>query len=208
MNKITLFLNGLPQKKEIFAQSLKTSNLLIAVDGGANWLLENGFKPDFVVGDLDSLNEKAKKNLPNEKIVLLNDQNFTDFEKSLVFTLEKFSPEKIEVWAGTNGRIDHTLANFSVAKRYHRKAKIIFYDDFSETEIISKSTKIYGEKGQQLSILPFSQATGIVLRGLKFPLKNETLTLGLREGSSNEFLGNEAEINFEKGTLVVTKIKV
>ena len=33
--------------------------VLIGVDGGADALLENGLKPDIVVGDMDSISDKA-----------------------------------------------------------------------------------------------------------------------------------------------------
>jgi thiamine pyrophosphokinase len=48
--------------------------------------------------------------------------------------------------------------------------------------------------------------SGIVTTGLKYPLKRESLALGVREGSSNEAVAPAVTISCREGSLLLFKI--
>src|SRR4051812_17967315 len=47
------------QKRLLRALKIQADDLLIGVDGGTQCLIRLGFKPDFAIGDWDSLKKKA-----------------------------------------------------------------------------------------------------------------------------------------------------
>ena len=64
-----------------------TVDLRIGADGGANRLLSLGLKPDFVVGDLDSLTEANRKQFQASQLHLVADQETNDVSKVLNFVI-------------------------------------------------------------------------------------------------------------------------
>ena len=54
----------------------------IAVDSGANHLLETGIVPKAVIGDLDSLSQNARATFA-DRLHHIAEQSTTDFEKAL-----------------------------------------------------------------------------------------------------------------------------
>lgn len=67
------------------------ASLRVTVDGGTNqwykWLQENRLqsvpKPDLVTGDMDSIDVQILQNMKDTTVILTEDQNETDFTKSL-----------------------------------------------------------------------------------------------------------------------------
>jgi thiamine pyrophosphokinase len=63
---------------------------------------------------------------------------------------------------------------------------------------------IIGKIGETVSLLPITEhCEGIVTAGLRFPLRNETLSLGSPRGVSNELLLKSAQVTFARGLLLV-----
>ena len=63
-------------------QFLKNYNKIICIDGASNKVISANIIPDYILGDLDSI---SKKNITKfkDKIIKLNNQNFSDLQKSL-----------------------------------------------------------------------------------------------------------------------------
>lgn len=205
--KILMVLNGEMPDCSLFENSLFNSEFLIGVDGGANWLIENGLEPNLILGDLDSLSPENLR-ITTSEIVKLDNQDFTDFEKSLEFLCSNYSFQGIEIWGATGKRFDHTLANLSTLKKFSRKAQITICDNYSESFLIFGNSTFSGEIGQQVSLTPISVAKGVTLEGFKYNLLNSDLKFGERVSSSNQFSQNEVNVEIEKGCLLVTKIRL
>jgi thiamine pyrophosphokinase len=58
-------------------------------------------------------------------------------------------------------------------------------------------------KGQIVSLIPLGKVEGITTKGLKFPLNDETLEIGFREGASNAILQKQFSIEIKNGILLV-----
>ena len=106
----------------------------------------------------------------------------------------------------TGDRPDHTMANFSILMKYHQKISLQFFDERCTAQIVYKKIRFSSEIGQQISLMPMGKCSGITTQGLKFPLKNETLELGIREGSSNEAVQNIITITLKSGSLLLFTI--
>ena len=179
---------------------------IIALDGASDFLKSAEVTPDAIIGDLDSITPRAltyfrKKNVTVRKII---NQDKTDLEKGLDYAL-KNKYVNISIIGFTGGRFDHSLNNLSILKRYYRKAKIKIYDNEFEIFLISKSAEFKCRKGDVVSLIPLPDAKGIRTEGLKYPLKNESLIFGRREGALNEASAGKVKITIRSGSLLILK---
>ena len=81
--KSIICLNGNLPEKSFFKKILEKNIPIIGVDGGAELLYNIGVNPDFIVGDMDSCQDLSK--FPKSKIIIIEDQKYTDFEKAIKF---------------------------------------------------------------------------------------------------------------------------
>lgn len=199
--KAVILCDGHIPKKTIIQHELSGSEFLIAADGGANQAHELNFIPDVIIGDLDSYRVTGK-----EKALIIKDedQETNDLEKALRYALQKYATEII-VFGATGKRLDHTLKNLSVLLQYDSKFdSIILVDDYVTMKIIQSPFKESFNVGAIISLFPLSgKVEGISTKGLKYPLNDEALENGIRDGSSNEAIEETVEIKFKKGDLLL-----
>ena len=79
--------NGETQEAAFLQHLARQADLILAADGGADRALSAGVRPDVIIGDLDSISPQAKKILPAEKFIFVNNQNNTDLEKALDYLI-------------------------------------------------------------------------------------------------------------------------
>lgn len=182
-------------------QELSDAELFIAADDGANRAKELGFQPDVIIGDLDSYTVTG-----NEKALVIKDedQETNDLEKALAYALKRSARSAI-VFGATGKRLDHTLKNLSVLLQFDsRFNSVVFVDDYAEVKVIHSPYKELFEIGTIISLFPLSgKVEGITTQGLKYPLHDEVLENGVRDGSSNEAAEETVEITFKKGDLLM-----
>jgi thiamine pyrophosphokinase len=62
---------------------------------------------------------------------------------------------------------------------------------------------VYGHPGDTLSLIPFTgDVSGIITKGLEYPLNDETLQFGTSRGVSNVLLQGQAQIYIQQGLLL------
>ncbi len=201
MKKCLILANGKPPSKSVitFLQKKAGYEFLICADGGANTAFRLGLKPDVIIGDLDSIEDEIKKYFEKEVIVKkINRQNDTDVEKCLKFAVKKKFSNAI-LLAGTGDRLDHTIANLSIALKYFEKINVQILHQKSMLKIITSKNKIKTTIGEQISLFAFDEKTLFSSKGLKYPLRNISLPFGKKEGASNEAITNEVEIDVKNG---------
>ena len=199
LNKVLLVLNGTLNKKFLAAAAAKKYSFILAADGGANKCLKAGIKPDFVVGDLDSITPKNKALLRGCLKQVVRQDN-SDFEKALDY-LKTLKPKQVDITLSYGGRLDFGLSNFLTASNYLKYFDICFLFPKAIVYLLSKSAKIKAQKGARISLIAFEEIKNISTQNLLYPLKNEKLPLGQR-GLSNIALGNII-INFKSGKLLI-----
>ncbi|MCE1165207.1 MAG: thiamine diphosphokinase [Bacteroidetes bacterium] len=177
---------------------------IICADGGANATKKAGIIPNIIIGDFDSISKSALKFFTGKKTILLKitEQETTDLEKSLMYIIAN-GLDNVKIFGAFGSRPDHTLNNFSVLKRYSKVLDIHVYDEMFETFFIDKKTEFKYRKGQTISLMPMPIATGITTKGLMYPLNNESLELGIREGTLNLSTRNSVSVEFKKGELLL-----
>lgn len=200
MKAVILCDGDVPQKK-IIEKELFNAAIFITADGGTYHAQKYNLEPDVIVGDLDSYKLTGNE---SAKIIKDEDQETNDLEKALSFALNN-SVTKVAVFGATGKRLDHTLKNLSVLLQFEPKFdEIIFMDDYALMKIIHSPFSENFEPGTILSLFPLSgKVEGVTTKGLKYPLKNEDLENGIRDGSSNEAVEKTVEIEFKKGDLLL-----
>lgn len=208
MKECLIICNGHLTKKELsrFTKLNKPRKVIdvIACDGASDFLKATGVIPNVIIGDLDSAKPATLKYFTKKNVVIIKvfDQNKNDLEKAILFVLSnKFKVINIIGLGGK--RLDHTLNNLSILKKFHKKAKIRIYENGFMGEIISKSEEFECKVGVTVSLIPLPKAAGITTKGLKYPLRNCSLELGVREGALNEADGDFVSIKIRSGLLMV-----
>lgn len=208
MKECLIVCNGHFTKKELnsFTKLNKPRRVIdiIACDGASDFLRKHKVLPDVIIGDLDSVKPATLKYFSAKKVLIkkVYDQNKNDLEKALMFSLGK-KYKLIHIIGLSGKRLDHTLNNISVIKKYHRKADILFCENGFTGRIISKKIELNCRIGDIVSLIPLPKATGITTSGLKYPLKNGTLEFGVRSGALNEAVSEVVNISLKKGCLLL-----
>ncbi|WP_441000796.1 thiamine diphosphokinase [Fodinibius sp. SL11] len=201
MKSILILCNGDPPSQQLFDKYRAKTDCFIAADGGANIAIDMGTIPDVIIGDLDSYNGSKKE---SSEIIFRPSQELNDLEKALQYAKKKKGTH-IYILGATGYRLDQTLKNLSVLKQFSTQfQQLRMADNFGETRLLPRSFSEDFRIGTQLSLFPLSgKVTGITTQGLKYPLENEFLENGVRDGSSNEVVGNPVQINHKKGDLLM-----
>lgn len=202
---IALIANGLLDHDEALLSQLRSFPHLIAVDGGLNHCLKYGLKPELVIGDFDSATPAALAHFHDvPKVEFARDKDNTDLEIALDH-IDKYKAEKIIVFGGLGGRVDHTLSNINLLSLYPGK---LFLESAQETLfVINRSATLACHAGQTLSLIPLNgPVRGITTRGLKWELNKGALDKHFL-GISNVALGATAYIEATHGDLLCCLLK-
>jgi thiamine pyrophosphokinase len=104
-----------PEKSRRFAAG---ADLIVAADSGLITAETAGFRPDWVLGDMDSLGDPRRlEPYPPERVLTyIREKDYTDTELAFSFLREKGCDE---IWliGGGGGRIDHLFAIRSLFER-------------------------------------------------------------------------------------------
>ncbi len=174
---------------------------LLAADGGLAHLQTLGLQPDGILGDFDSLGY-----VPQSAKVFPVEKDDTDAMLAVRHGL-RLGYRRFLLYGSLDGpRLDHTVANLQTLQ--------FLADHGAEGFLIGVDTIATVVKNGQIEFLPESEgivsvfcmgsdAAGVTLSGLKYPLENATLTSGFPLGVSNHFTGNAATISVKDGSLLV-----
>lgn len=199
-----IFLNGRLPATKIIKNFIDRNTLIIAADGGANKIKELKIKADFIVGDMDSISKSSLKYFTQKKtsFIKIDDQESTDFEKSLKFCSQQ-KLKSVVIFGATGMRPDHTLNNFSVLKRFYKKINVLLVTDEFYIFYLPKHFSFNYKTEETVSLIPMPIAKGIKTNGLEFALDNEDLEFGVREGALNKSNSEKITISFKEGDLLI-----
>lgn len=198
--RILILANGSEPSCSLLKKFVDKCDYFIAADGGGNIAMRYGMSPDTVVGDMDSF---RKETLFEGRIVHDPDQETNDLEKALKHAMTK-KPERVDVLGATGKRLDHSLKNLSVMQQFHNHFdSLAFIDDTLYSRILPRDFSMVLPPGHLVSLFPLSgKVEGVITEGLKFPLSNELLQNGLRDGTSNQAAQGTIRIRHRNGTLL------
>jgi thiamine pyrophosphokinase len=166
---------------------------------------------NLLVGDFDTLKSLEKVPHNVEVVRFPSEKDESDLELAVEEAI-RCGFNTFYIYGCLGGRLDHTLASISVLTYVSRKGMIGYL--IGENEVITAVTNdkitLEPQKSGIVSIFPAGgKASGVTLKGLKYPLNNAVLTCGSTLGLSNEFIGgagrdaNAPTVEVRDGTLIV-----
>lgn len=175
---------------------------IIAADRGLEHLTAQGITPDLTVGDFDSLGR-----VPEGDNVLRHpaEKDDTDMLLAVREGLRR-GYRKFLLYGGLGGRLDHTLANLQTLVFLAREgaAGWLLGDGMAVTALRDGCLNFGpGHAGVISVFCAGSDARGVNLEGLYYPLRNATLTSGFPLGVSNQFTGVPSKVSVREGELLV-----
>lgn len=175
---------------------------LICADGGIDFAIKLGLKPDYYVGDLDSINTKIPKDVITD--IHKPEKDETDLDLAIKKSIE-LGYKYIKIFGGIGGRLDHTLGNIQTMAKYHTKGfDISMFDSNQEVYIVTQTIKIKKNGGSMFSVISLTNfSEGVSIENAKYPIENFTLSNTNPLGVSNEFIAESATIIVKNGILAI-----
>jgi len=184
------------------AQS-KQHTLFIAADSGLAAAQDAGIKPDWIIGDMDSIDQRRLALCPPERVIRHpRDKDFTDTELAFNLAAEK-NCDIIWIIGGGGGRIDHLFGIRSMFERENFPYRWItaqedIYCINAETELCCTL-----QKSACVSVFPLGSGPwDAKSKGLKWPLAGVPWTRGFF-GLSNVAVNGEFSVTAQKGRFMV-----
>lgn len=202
-------------------------DLIIAADAGLLLCQKLRLKPNYIIGDFDSVSDKdfapaSGKDFDSSVISNSEAESSNLTEKILRYPVEKDDTDtmlamkkalelgckEIFIYGGTGGkRMDHTLANIAALGYANSMGcKAYLYDDNFIFTVIS-SEKVVIKKTIEdglISVFAFGgDAAGVSIQGTQYTLDNATLCSNFPLGVSNHMRDDLAVISCTKGSLLV-----
>ena len=184
----------------------KENDYVIAADGGYEKLCRAGIRTDLLLGDFDSLSDgllSAAEGESIERHPVRKDDTDTALAALRAYEL---GYRRMVLLGGAGGREDHTFANYQLLLRLRRMGcRMLLVGESACVRVVqNESITLHAKAGDTLSVFAFgSDARGVTLRGVEYPLEDGELTVDVALGVSNAFASSCAEICVRDGALLV-----
>ncbi len=185
-----IFLNGEIEDKKNVVETAKfcraRGGAVLCADGGLKQALKLKIIPDIVIGDMDSLPKPLPKLRFKKPVFVCDfDENSSDFEKTLLWALERGFKTAF-VCGVLGGGLDHALVNIAMMERFGAKMRMVMLGRGRGVFLPKGLYQFALNKGERFSLLAKAGAT-VSLLGARYGLSEETLS------SPGRGLGNTAE---------------
>lgn len=164
---------------EDFETALSFAETCVAADSGADFALSQGTVPQAVIGDMDSISDRARAQIPDDRLLHIAEQDSTDFDKAL---RHMRAPLVIAV-GFLGGQIDHELAALNtVARRCAERIVLLGGEDL--VFLCPRQVSLPLAAQTRVSLFPMGPVTGRS-SGLVWPLEGIDFAPTRRVGTSN-----------------------
>ena len=183
-------------------------DLIIAADRGLEVLDKLNIKPNYIIGDFDSINKQVLKKYENGKfsIIKLNpEKDFTDTHTAVNLAIQN-NASKITIIGAIGTRIDHTISNIHILKEaLDKNIECEIVNENNKIKLINKNTVLKKDNNfKYISLIPLTtNVIGVTLKGFKYEIENADLQIGKSLGVSNEQTKDLATIEIEDGILIL-----
>ncbi len=181
---------------------IKENDMVIAADAGLITTDNLNLKPDYIVGDFDSL-----KFVPQGDNIIQHPKmkNETDLILAVDIALEKGYNNFI-IYGCLGGRLDQTIASIQTLAyiQKHGGKGVLIGQKENVALIRNNCISFTKECKGTVSVFSYSkECHGVEIEGLLYSLDHADVSNKFPLGVSNEFKGECAKISVEIGTLAV-----
>lgn len=175
----------------------REGDLVIAADGGQKALARMGVCPHLVVGDFDS------SDVPRDLPFVKHPKEKDDTDAALAIREgARRGYRTFALYGCVGGRIDHTFGAIQTALGAKKEGyRVFLVGEGSVSTVLMNERFSFAPKGTVSVFSLTERAEGVTLEGLKYPLKDATLTNDFPLGVSNEGTGGEASVSVKMGAL-------
>ena len=182
-------------------EPIENEDYILAADGGLTHVQKLGLNPNGILGDFDSLGY-----VPDSAAVFPVEKDDTDAMLAVRRGLELGYGEFLLYGSLDGPRLDHTVANFQTLQFLADRGAVGYLIGNTHIVTVVKNGSISFPASAKGIISVFclgADAKGVTIEGLHYPLENGTLCAGFPLGVSNHFVGKQASIRVEDGSLLV-----
>ena len=170
----------------------------VAADGGADVVLPDRYGFRAVIGDMDSLRDRAAIEAAGVAVHEVAEQDSTDLEKCLYSVT---APLFIGL-GFLGGRLDHTLAAISALRAYPETPTVLMGAG-DLCFLCPARLEIDLPAGARVSLYPLAPVRGVTGEGLRWPIAGLKMAPGGRIGISNMATGGPVRVAFDAPEVLV-----
>ncbi len=216
MSKCAIIVSGGTLDEALAFETLREYEepCVIGVDRGVEFLYHHKIRPNYIVGDFDSLPEeivtyyKERNDVPIREFNPVKDASDTEIAGR--YAVER-GYGNITILGGTGTRLDHVMANIqvlSIPARAGIPAEII--DGHNRIRVVEREVRLKKSEtyGEYFSLFPLGgEVRHLYIRGAKYPLTDHTLVPYDSLCVSNQIDGEEAVIAFGEGMVILMETR-
>ena len=198
------FLGGSGPAPDAIKDIARYGDLLIAADSGLIAAEMAGLKPDWVLGDMDSLDDlqRLDKYPPERVLRYPSEKDYTDTELAITF-LQDTGCDEIWLVGGGGGRLDHLLAIYSLFELENPPCRWFTANEEIRCLTEKETLSVTLAPGSRLSLLPIGASPWEAeSTGLKWSLCGLPWKKG-GQGLSNTVIDGLFEIRSKNGRFMV-----
>lgn len=176
----------------------------IGVDKGASYLIQRNKSMVALIGDFDSISIKdleTLRRLPLRLEQLPSIKDETDLESAINLALS-LDYEAINIYGALGGRMDHSLTNINMLKKY---PMIKLYDDYGITFILKAGEHTFHSDIYKYFSIYAINDCDVSLINFKYELENFRLTSLDTLCISNELSNSSIVINSSDIIVILSK---
>ena len=197
-----VFCNGELRGLDLAKSLVAPADLLIAADGGAEYLNALDLRPHAIIGDMDSLRDDPWPNDQGiQRIRLPRDKDQCDGELAVEWALAQ-GCHKVLLLAAWGGRLDQALGNCALLMRF--PGRLALWDDGILAQAVATKQEVVlpVTSGATVSLIPFAEGTRLRTKGLKYALSDERLK-SATHGMSNLATLSHPSVAVTEGVVLV-----
>ena len=195
---------------------IRRGDWVVAVDGGLRYLAECGIRPDFLIGDFDSLEgecadlaakyrEMGKDHFRRLPVVKDDTDTMAAAREGVKRGYREFL-----IYGGLGRRLDHTIANIQTLTWLLRRGASGWLLDRDTRITVAGPGRFVLPEDFRGTVSLFAldrELSGVTIRGMKYNVENAAVRNDFPVGCSNETLprtgGEEACIEIGEGTALI-----
>ncbi len=196
----------------VIGDALADAAVVIAADGGANWLASVGTTPDRLVGDLDSADPQVVRELSEAGVAIdrhPTDKDASDLELAVSAALAA-GADDIVILGALGGDLDHLTANLLLLGSEQvagRQVRLVHDRTTARLLRGPDRLEIAAPAGSRVSLFAVGEpAEGVTTQGLQWPLADARLEGGSSYGLANVVSEPPAVVEVRGGRLLVIEI--
>lgn len=176
---IAIIANGAFPRKEYPKYLVTSADVVVCCDGALSALEKRGIAPDVVIGDLDSICQRALGRFKGVKVHDSNQEN-NDLSKAFDYVMANYADiEAIHIIGATGMSEAHTIGNLSLLMEYEKNynlssqgINVDIVSDYCTAFAIADSCELHVGTGRRMSIFSPDSTLNIKSEGLQWPTDN------------------------------------